>query len=73
MCQGKLSGSLGMVVRKNSILKGINRYSVTNGPMGMEPHEAGGFVCFVHSCSQKRTQWAHSKESKVKWDWKIQD
>lgn len=64
-------GRVGMVVPKSSILKSTNRCSVTNGPAGTEPHEAGGFICFVRSGglrSQNRTQWAHSKESKVERD-----
>lgn len=53
-----LRGSVWMVVLRTSVLEDINRYSMTNGPTRMEPHEAGVFVCFVHCCgfsSQNRT------------------
>lgn len=71
-----LSSRAWMVVLMLGSLEDINSYPTTIGSMRMEPHEAGAFVCFVYHygfSSQNRTQWAYSKELKIRRDQKIGD
>ena len=52
-----LSSGVWTVVLMTSILEDTHRYSMTTGPMRMEPHEAGVFICFIHIEIQNSEAW----------------